>query len=70
MFFDFDSFDIHPDFREMLEGHADERGSAEYNLALGQKRAAAVVWALLLLGAQESQLEAWEKNRRAALRPL
>ena len=51
-------FDIHPAFREMLEGHADERGSAEYNLALGQKRAEAVGKALLLLGAQESQLEA------------
>ena len=42
----------------MVEGHTDERGSREYNLALGQKRAMAVVRALTLLGAQESQLEA------------
>lgn len=75
VFFEFDSFDIHPNFQEMLEGyaramkadpalllvvegHADERGGAEYNLALGQKRAEAVVKALLLLGAKENQLEA------------
>ncbi|MBA4177137.1 MAG: peptidoglycan-associated lipoprotein [Leptothrix sp. (in: Bacteria)] len=41
-----------------IEGHADERGSREYNLALGQKRAAAVLNSLKLLGAMESQMEA------------
>ncbi|MCK6425219.1 MAG: peptidoglycan-associated lipoprotein Pal [Burkholderiaceae bacterium] len=41
-----------------VEGHADERGSREYNLALGQKRAQAVVQALKLLGANDEQLEA------------
>ncbi|MEY4564940.1 MAG: hypothetical protein RLZZ618_4217 [Pseudomonadota bacterium] len=41
-----------------VEGHTDERGGSEYNLALGQKRAQAVVKALTLLGAKESQLEA------------
>jgi peptidoglycan-associated lipoprotein len=44
--------------RLVVEGHADERGGAEYNLALGQKRAEAIVKALKLLGAQEDQLEA------------
>jgi peptidoglycan-associated lipoprotein len=44
--------------RVALEGHTDERGGREYNLALGQKRAEAVRRALVLLGAQESQLEA------------
>ncbi|HBL18173.1 MAG TPA: peptidoglycan-associated lipoprotein [Elusimicrobia bacterium] len=29
----------HPEFQFLIEGHADERGTAEYNLALGQKRA-------------------------------
>ena len=38
--------------------NADERGSKEYNLALGQKRAEAVRQALSLLGVPESQLEA------------
>jgi len=42
----------------MVEGHTDERGGSEYNLALGQKRAEAVVKALTLLGANASQLEA------------
>lgn len=42
----------------VLEGHTDERGSREYNLALGQKRAEAVRSALTLVGAQDSQIEA------------
>lgn len=41
-----------------VEGHTDERGGSEYNLALGQKRAEAVVRSLVLLGANEQQLEA------------
>jgi peptidoglycan-associated lipoprotein len=41
-----------------LEGHTDERGGREYNLALGQKRANAVQQALQLLGVQEVQMEA------------
>jgi peptidoglycan-associated lipoprotein len=41
-----------------IEGNADERGSREYNLALGQKRAEAVKKALTQLGVSESQLEA------------
>lgn len=41
-----------------VEGHTDERGGREYNLALGQKRAEAVVRSLTLLGATEAQLEA------------
>ena len=42
----------------VVEGHTDERGGREYNLALGQKRAAAVVQSLTLLGASDGQLEA------------
>ena len=41
-----------------VEGHTDERGGREYNLALGQQRAEAVRRALSLLGVQESQIEA------------
>ncbi|AKJ28255.1 peptidoglycan-binding protein [Caldimonas brevitalea] len=44
--------------RLMVEGHTDERGGREYNLALGQKRAEAVRKALSLLGVKESQMEA------------
>jgi peptidoglycan-associated lipoprotein len=42
----------------MIEGHTDERGGREYNLALGQKRAEAVAKSLVLLGATEAQVEA------------
>ncbi len=41
-----------------IEGNADDRGSREYNLALGQRRAEAVKQMLQLLGAQPSQIEA------------
>jgi len=44
--------------RMVIEGHTDERGGREYNLALGQKRAEAVVRSLVLLGVGERQLEA------------
>jgi peptidoglycan-associated lipoprotein len=44
--------------RVQLEGHTDERGGREYNLALGQKRAESVRRALSLLGVQDSQMEA------------
>ena len=42
----------------VVEGHTDERGGREYNLALGQKRAEAVVRSLTLLGVGDQQLEA------------
>jgi len=41
-----------------IEGHTDDRGGREYNLALGQKRAEAVQKAMALLGANASQIEA------------
>jgi peptidoglycan-associated lipoprotein len=40
-----------------LEGHTDERGGREYNLALGQKRAEAVAKSLSLMGVQATQIE-------------
>jgi len=44
--------------RVILQGNTDERGSREYNLALGQKRAEAVRKALALLGVSDAQMEA------------
>lgn len=41
----------------LIQGNCDERGSREYNIALGQKRADGVKKLLLLMGAQESQIE-------------
>ncbi len=47
-----------PSRRIAIEGHTDERGGREYNLALGQKRAEAVRRALGLLGVTDAQMEA------------
>jgi len=74
VYFDYDSYTIRSDARPLIaqhakllsqsahkvtiQGNADERGSREYNLALGQKRAEAVRQALRLLGARDGQIEA------------
>jgi len=47
----------HPDMRMTIQGNTDERGSHEYNIALGQKRADAVKRMMVLLGASDSQIE-------------
>lgn len=72
VYFDFDKYEIQPDFRAPLErnaaalkehamkvvveGHCDERGSEEYNLALGERRSMAVKAFLVSLGVKEGQL--------------
>ena len=73
IYFDYNEFIVKPEYQDMLrqnfggqkvtapirlEGNADERGSSEYNLALGQKRAEAVKKQLTVLGVPDSQLEA------------
>jgi len=74
VYFDFDRFEVKPEFtstveahgrylatnknrRVTVEGNADERGSREYNLALGQKRAEAVKSRLTLLGVSDGQVD-------------
>ncbi len=74
VYFDYDKFNVKPEFQALIEAHAkylaehpavklalqgnaDERGSREYNLALGQKRAVAVKQALNVLGVQDKQIE-------------
>ena len=84
VYFDFDSFVVKDDARPTIdayakylgdrakkltiEGHTDERGGREYNLALGQKRAEAVAKSLTLLGATDAQIESvsFGKERPAA----
>ena len=44
--------------RLAIEGHTDDRGGREYNLALGQKRAEAVAKSLALSGAKDAQVDA------------
>jgi peptidoglycan-associated lipoprotein len=43
--------------KAFLQGNTDERGSREYNLALGQKRAESVKKMMSVLGVSESQME-------------
>jgi peptidoglycan-associated lipoprotein len=74
VYFDFDQFEVKPEYyglleahgkyladhksqRVVIEGNADERGSREYNLALGQRRADAVKARLQLIGASGAQIE-------------
>jgi len=47
----------HPNWKVQIEGNADERGSAMYNLALGERRAAAAMQALTSGGVSASQLK-------------
>ena len=74
IYFDFDSSMVKPEYngtidgyakllrqgqrKVTIEGHADERGGHEYNLALGQRRAESVRKSLSLLGVKEDQVEA------------
>lgn len=97
VYYDYDSYTISPEYRELvlahaaylrdnpnakvlLQGNTDERGSREYNLALGQRRADSVKNMMRLSGAQNAQIEAvslgeekprgqgeayWAENRRS-----
>ena len=73
VYFEFDKYDLTPEARAILlahaeklkgssvavrlEGHADERGSREYNMALGEKRAKAARDFLVLQGVKAASLE-------------
>jgi peptidoglycan-associated lipoprotein len=46
-----------PSAKMMIQGNADDRGSREYNVGLGQRRSDTVKRALILLGARDSQIE-------------
>ncbi|RMG75487.1 MAG: peptidoglycan-associated lipoprotein Pal [Nitrospirae bacterium] len=47
----------HPDVKLIIEGHCDERGTNEYNLGLGDRRASAAKQYLLTLGVSSSRLQ-------------
>jgi len=49
---------LHPDLKITIQGNCDDRGSREYNLALGQRRAEGGKRALSLLGVADEQMEA------------
>jgi len=47
----------HPDLAFVIEGHCDERGTEEYNIALGQRRATAALDYLISLGVDRSRFQ-------------
>ncbi len=55
-----------PNLKVKLEGNTDERGTREYNIGLGERRAQAVRRALMLQGVAESQVSHGELRRRTA----
>lgn len=57
-----DYLDKNPTYRLVLEGHCDWRGTAEYNLSLGDRRAGAVKKYLLTLGVAADKLETLSKG--------
>ena len=59
--------EMHPTIVVEVEGHCDERGTTDYNLALGQRRAQAVVDYLTQMGVAKSRLEAMSKGEEAPL---
>ncbi|OCG16438.1 peptidoglycan-associated lipoprotein [Gilliamella sp. Fer1-1] len=85
VYFDFDKYNVKSDYATLLnahaifirannvkviiEGHADERGTPEYNIALGERRAAAVKAYLQGNGASDSQMEivSYGKEKPAVL---
>ena len=54
IYFDFDRSEIKPELK--LEGNTDERGTREYNIGLGERRAQAVRRALMLQGVAQTQI--------------
>ena len=58
-----------PEMRIQLEGHCDERGTAEYNLALGAERARAVKEILVSLGVSGSRLDTVSYGEEVPLDP-
>ena len=59
----------HPNVKVVLEGHTDERGTREYNIALGERRAKAVSQLMQLQGVAKSQIDvvSFGKERPVAL---
>jgi len=59
----------HPQARMQIEGHCDERGTAEYNMALGDRRATAVMTYLVSLGVPKAALSTVSFGKEKPLDP-
>ena len=62
-------FKAYPSAKAVIEGHCDERGSAEYNLALGQKRADAAMQYLVSLGIEVGRISTISYGKEKPLDP-
>jgi peptidoglycan-associated lipoprotein len=62
-------FLTHSDYKLLVEGHCDERGTAEYNLALGQKRADEAANFLIDLGIAKKRIETISYGKEKPLDP-
>jgi peptidoglycan-associated lipoprotein len=58
-----------PQAKMLIEGHCDERGTAEYNMALGERRAAAVMTYLVSLGVPKAALSTVSFGKEKPLDP-
>ena len=65
-------FAKHPEYDILLEGHCDERGTPEYNMALGERRANAVLGVMTGLGldAKRSSTHSWGEEKPLDLRKV
>jgi peptidoglycan-associated lipoprotein len=59
----------HPQAKMQIEGHCDERGTAEYNMALGERRATAVMTYLVSLGVPKAALSTVSFGKEKPLDP-
>ena len=59
----------HPGVKLLIEGHCDERGTAEYNMALGDRRATAVMSYLVSLGVSKAALSTVSFGKEKPLDP-
>jgi peptidoglycan-associated lipoprotein len=59
----------HPEFNVRIEGNCDERGTAEYNMALGQRRAASAMKYLVDLGVGKNRLSTVSYGKERPLDP-
>ena len=57
----------HPNIHITIEGHCDERGSTEYNLALGTNRADAVKNALIQAGVSGDRIKTYQLRQRKTI---
>jgi peptidoglycan-associated lipoprotein len=64
------AYQKYKDYNLVIEGHCDERGAVEYNLALGQRRANEVAKYLINLGIEKERIKAISYGKEMPLDPV